>query len=236
MPSSAPTSSSVCGGWPSSPKRRTTTCCMRGLSARSPPRARRERAWSAVAPSGDSDFSSSIRSANMLSPSPTGVSSETGSSTSSNSSPTRCSGKPDSVAISSIEGSRFSFWASWRRERWHAPHLLGDVHRQADRAALVGERARDRLADPPRRVRRELVAQLVVELLDRADQAEVALLDQVEQRHAGLRVVARDRHDEPQVRTRSAAAWRASSPRSLRRASSRSSAGVSSRPSPIWRT
>ena len=73
------------------------------------------------------------------------------------------------------------------------------MHRQADRAALVGERAGDRLADPPRRVGRELVAHLVVELLDRADQAEVPLLDQVEERHAGLRVVARDRHHEPQV-------------------------------------
>ena len=79
-------------------------------------------------------------------------------------------------------------------------HLLGDVHGQPDRPALVGERAGDRLADPPGRVRRKLVAHLVVELLDRADQAEVALLDQVEQRDAGLRVVARDRHDEPEVR------------------------------------
>ena len=82
----------------------------------------------------------------------------------------------------------------------HQPaHLLRDVHWQADRAALVGERARDGLADPPRRVRRELVAHAVVELLHRTDQPEVALLDQVEQRHAGLRVVARDRHHQPQV-------------------------------------
>ena len=41
----------------------------------------------------------------------------------------------------------------------------------ADRARLVGERARDRLADPPGRVGRELVAAAPVELLDRADQA-----------------------------------------------------------------
>ena len=82
----------------------------------------------------------------------------------------------------------------------HPAHLLGDVDREADRAALVGERAGDRLADPPGRVGRKLVAHAVVELLDRADQAEVALLDQVEQRHAGPRVVARDRHHEPQVR------------------------------------
>ena len=97
-------------------------------------------------------------------------------------------------------GSRFSFWARTRRARMTSPHLLGDVDRQADRPALVGERPRDRLADPPGRIGRELVAELVVELLDRPDQAEVPLLDQVEQRDAGLRVVARDRHHEPEVR------------------------------------
>ena len=135
----------------------------------------------------------------MLSPSPTGVSSETGSSTRSKSSRTRSGVKPASAAISSTDGSRFSFCASWRRERCRAAHLLGDVDGQTDRAALVGERARHGLADPPGRVRRELVAHLVVELLDGADEPEVALLDQVEERHAGLRVVARDRHHEPEV-------------------------------------
>src|SRR3954451_752908 len=63
-----------------------------------------------------------------------------------------------------------------------AAHLVGDVDGEPDRAALLGERARDRLADPPRRVRRELVAEGVVEFLDGADQAEVALLNEVEQR------------------------------------------------------
>ena len=70
----------------------------------------------------------------------------------------------------------------------------------ADRPRLVGERARDRLADPPGRVRRELVAAPPVELLDRADQAERALLDQVEERQALVAVVLRDRDDEPEVR------------------------------------
>src|SRR5262249_60026548 len=48
-------------------------------------------------------------------------------------------------------------------------------------------------------VRRELVAHPPVELLDRADQPEVAFLDQIEERDTSLRVVARDRHDEAQV-------------------------------------
>src|SRR5207302_7628579 len=65
---------------------------------------------------------------------------------------------------------------------------------------LVRERARDRLADPPGRIRRELVAAPPVELLDRADEAERPLLDQVEERHALVSVVLGDGDDEPQVR------------------------------------
>src|SRR5205814_2311008 len=45
----------------------------------------------------------------------------------------------------------------------------------------------------------ELVALVVVELLDRADQAHVAFLDQVEEGHAATDVLLRDRHDQPQV-------------------------------------
>ena len=57
----------------------------------------------------------------------------------------------------------------------------------------------DRLADPPRRVRRELEALGVVELVDRPHQAEVALLDEIEEQHAATAVALGDRHDEAQV-------------------------------------
>src|SRR4051794_23195450 len=77
--------------------------------------------------------------------------------------------------------------------------LLVDVHGDADRARLVGERAGDRLADPPRRVRGELEALAVVELLGGAHQAERALLDEVEEGQALVAVVLRDRDDEAQV-------------------------------------
>ncbi len=70
---------------------------------------------------------------------------------------------------------------------------------QSDGAALVGDRARHCLTDPPGRVRRKFVAHLVIELLDRADQAEIPFLDEVEQRHAAVHVVACDRHDEAEV-------------------------------------
>src|SRR4029079_15698278 len=82
----------------------------------------------------------------------------------------------------------------------HLVELLDHVHGDPDRPRLVGDRARDGLADPPRRVRRELVALAVVELLDRADQAERALLDQVEEAEAAAEVALRDADDEAEVR------------------------------------
>ena len=78
--------------------------------------------------------------------------------------------------------------------------LLDDVDRDADRARLVGERAGDRLADPPGRVGRELEALAVVELLRGADEAERALLDEVQERQALVAVVLGDRDDEAEVR------------------------------------
>ncbi len=59
---------------------------------------------------------------------------------------------------------------------------------------------RDRLADPPRRIGRELEAAAPVELLDGSDEPERALLDEVEEREALVAVVLRDRDDEPEVR------------------------------------
>ena len=62
---------------------------------------------------------------------------------------------------------------------------VGDVDRHSDRGRAVGDAALDRLADPPRGVRRELEALASVELLDGADQADVAFLHEVEQIDAG---------------------------------------------------
>jgi hypothetical protein len=73
------------------------------------------------------------------------------------------------------------------------------VHRDADGARLVGDRAGDRLPDPPGRVGRELVAAAVLELVDRLHQADVAFLDQVEELQAAVRVLLGDRDHEAQV-------------------------------------
>ncbi len=77
---------------------------------------------------------------------------------------------------------------------------LDHVHRDADGACLVGDGPGDRLPDPPGGVGGELVALGVVELLHRADQTEVALLDEVQEQHAAAHVALGDRHHQPQVR------------------------------------
>lgn len=82
---------------------------------------------------------------------------------------------------------------------------LDDVDRDPYGACLVGEGAGHGLPDPPGRVRRELVAPGVVELLDGPDQSEVSLLDQIEHGQAAADVAFGDGDDEPQVRLDQAA-------------------------------
>ncbi|MGX1252934.1 hypothetical protein RKD48_005445 [Streptomyces ambofaciens] len=64
---------------------------------------------------------------------------------------------------------------------------------------LVGQGAGHGLADPPGGVGGELVAPGVVELLDRADQPQVPLLDQVQHGQPAADVPLGHRHHEPQV-------------------------------------
>src|SRR5664280_2889181 len=84
----------------------------------------------------------------------------------------------------------------------HPGQLVDDfdhVDRDTDGARLVGHGTGDGLLDPPRRVRGELVALGVVELLDRTDEAQVALLDEVQKEHAAAGVALRERDDESEV-------------------------------------
>ena len=74
------------------------------------------------------------------------------------------------------------------------------MHRHADRPRLVRDRAGDGLADPPGRIRGELETAAPLELLDGADQAEHALLDEIEERQSLVAVVLGDRDDQAQVR------------------------------------
>src|SRR5258705_6974175 len=78
----------------------------------------------------------------------------------------------------------------------HFDHMHGD----ANGARLVGDRARNRLPDPPRGIGRELVAAAILELIDRLHQPDIAFLNQVEELQAAVGVFLGDRDDEAQVR------------------------------------
>jgi hypothetical protein len=72
--------------------------------------------------------------------------------------------------------------------------------RDADEAGLLVERTADGLADPEGGVGGELEATAPVELVDGVLEAQVALLDEVEEIHAlGQGVAAGDAHHEAQV-------------------------------------
>jgi hypothetical protein len=73
------------------------------------------------------------------------------------------------------------------------------MDRDPDRPARVLEPALHRLLDPERAVGGELEPSPPVELLDRPDQAQHALLDQVAEREPLALVAAGDRDHEPQV-------------------------------------
>src|SRR5499427_638609 len=77
---------------------------------------------------------------------------------------------------------------------------LDHVHGDADGARLVGDRAADRLPDPPGGIGRELVATAILELIDRLHQPDIAFLDQVEELQAAVGVFLGDGDDEAQVR------------------------------------
>src|SRR5665213_17325 len=76
---------------------------------------------------------------------------------------------------------------------------LDHVHRDADGARLVGDRAGDRLANPPGGIGREFIAAAVFELIDRLHQADVAFLDKVEELQAAVSVFLGDGDDEAQI-------------------------------------
>src|SRR5918994_2991997 len=76
---------------------------------------------------------------------------------------------------------------------------LDHVYRDADRTRLIRDRAGNRLADPPCRIRRELVTAPIFELVDRLHQPDVAFLNQVEELQTAVGVFLRNRHDETEV-------------------------------------
>ena len=66
------------------------------------------------------------------------------------------------------------------------------LHRQPDGSSVIRHRASDALPDPPGRVRRELEAAAILKPIDRLHQADVAFLDQIEQRKAAIQIALGD--------------------------------------------
>ena len=137
--------------------------------------------------------------------SPMGVSSETGSWETLRISRTR-SGETSMPSAISCGGGLASVLldepAAYAHELVDGlDHVNGD----ADGAGLIGDGASDGLPDPPGGVGGELVALAVVELLNGADKADVALLDEVEEGHAAADVLLGDAYDEAEVRFREVA-------------------------------
>ena len=80
-----------------------------------------------------------------------------------------------------------------------AVELFGDVHRQANRAALGGDGTGDSLPDPPVGVGAEAEAAGGVVFLNAPLEAEGALLHQIEQLHAAVLVFLGNGHHQAQV-------------------------------------
>ena len=73
------------------------------------------------------------------------------------------------------------------------------MNRQADGLGLVGQGALDGLLDPPRAVSGKLAALGRIESFDRLHQADVALVDQIQQRQAEILVIVGDFDHQAQV-------------------------------------
>ncbi len=81
---------------------------------------------------------------------------------------------------------------------------LHHMHGDSDRARLVCDRARDRLTDPPRRIRGKFESFLIVKLFHRFHQSEVAFLDQIQKQHPASDIPLRNGNNQPQVCLRQA--------------------------------
>src|SRR5262245_50638895 len=76
---------------------------------------------------------------------------------------------------------------------------LDHVHGNTDRTGLIGDSPGNGLADPPRRVGRELVAAPIVELVNGLHQANITFLDQVQELQASICVFLGNGNDKPKI-------------------------------------
>ena len=107
--------------------------------------------------------------------------------------------RPLASAISAIVGAPAEALAEAERGLLDRPDHVDHVDGKPDGPALVAEAPGDGLADPPRGIGGELEALAPVELLDGPDEAQVALLHQIEEVEAAARVALGDGDDQAQV-------------------------------------
>ena len=88
----------------------------------------------------------------------------------------------------------------------HAVDGLHHVNRDADGAGLIRDGAGDGLTDPPRCIGGETEAAVAIKLFGCLDQADVALLDQIQERQIVAHVLLGDGHHQTQVCLAQAAA------------------------------
>jgi len=68
-------------------------------------------------------------------------------------------------------------------------NLVSHMHRHANGAPLIGNRAGDCLADPPGGIGAEFVPALIFKFFGGADQADIAFLDKIQKGHAAAHVL-----------------------------------------------
>ena len=78
-------------------------------------------------------------------------------------------------------------------------HPLGGMDRHPDETRVIHEAPGNALANPFGGVGGKTVIQCIVKLPDRHDEADVALLDQIHERHAPAAVFPGHRHHQPQI-------------------------------------
>src|SRR5207253_3582217 len=76
---------------------------------------------------------------------------------------------------------------------------LERVDREPDGPSLVGDAAADTLANPPRGVGRKLIAAAPLELHRGPHQADVALLNQIQELQSAIGVLLGDGHNQTEV-------------------------------------
>jgi len=81
----------------------------------------------------------------------------------------------------------------------YLPNPVAQMHGQPNDAALIGQSTRDGLADPPCGIGAKAMAAMIVELFDGLDQAQIALLNEIQEGHTLPQVTLGDAHHQARV-------------------------------------